>query len=79
MRSKGMALILSLILGGVGIHHMYLGNYIRGVLYFMFCWTFIPLALSLFDAFLLLFTTESEFQKLYNRAAINAVKAQMQS
>ena len=76
MRSKGMALILSLILGGVGIHHLYLGNYFRGVFYFLFCWTFIPVFLGLFDALLILFTSESGFHKRYNQAAINAVKEQ---
>ena len=41
---------LAFLLGGAGAHHFYLGNSVRGALYLCFCWTGIPLVLSLIDA-----------------------------
>jgi TM2 domain-containing membrane protein YozV len=34
--------LLALFLGGIGAHHFYMGSIGLGVLYLVFCWTFIP-------------------------------------
>lgn len=47
--NKTIAVLLAFFLGGLGVHHFYMGNIIRGVLYLAFCWTFIPSILSFFD------------------------------
>lgn len=62
-KSKGVALLLCLLLGGIGAHHFYLGNYIRAVLYMLFFWTFIPAIISLFDLVILLFKSESSLNR----------------
>lgn len=36
-------------LGVVGAHHFYAGHWIKGILYILFFWTGIPLAMSFFD------------------------------
>ena len=41
-KSKAIAIILALFLGGIGIHKFYLGQAGQGILYLLFCWTFIP-------------------------------------
>ena len=45
-RSQGTALILCLLLGAIGGHKFYLRKNIAGVLYLIFCWSFIPAILS---------------------------------
>lgn len=49
-KSKGVAIVLALLLGGLGIHKFYLGKSVQGILYFIFCWTFIPAFLGIIDA-----------------------------
>ena len=41
-KDKTTAGVLGLLLGGVGIHHFYLGNTLRGIIYILLAWTFIP-------------------------------------
>ena len=48
---KGIYIALCLFLGGLGIHKFYSGKWGQGLLYLTFCWTFIPLILSVFDLF----------------------------
>jgi TM2 domain-containing membrane protein YozV len=45
--------ILTLFLGGIGGHHFYMGNIGLGVLYAIFCWTFVPVIVSLIELFLM--------------------------
>ena len=42
MKSKTTAALLALFLGGLGIHRFYLDESSKGILYLVFCWTFIP-------------------------------------
>ncbi len=35
-------MLLTFILGGFGAHKFYFGENKKGILYLMFCWTFIP-------------------------------------
>lgn len=46
-KSKALAFVLAIFLGGLGIHHFYLKHWIRGVLYLLFCWTYVPIALAI--------------------------------
>ncbi len=42
-------ILLALFLGGLGMHKFYAGKSI-GILYILFCWTFIPSAVALIEA-----------------------------
>ncbi|UZT96269.1 TM2 domain-containing protein [Chryseobacterium fluminis] len=66
MKSKSTAALLAFFLGGLGIHRFYLGQNIMGILYLVFCWTFIPALIALFDFFVLIFMSESRFNYKYN-------------
>jgi TM2 domain-containing membrane protein YozV len=52
-KSKGLAIVLAIFLGGLGIHKFYLGRIGAGFLYLLFSWTFIPAVLGVIDAILL--------------------------
>lgn len=41
--------LLAIFLGGFGIHRFYAGKPISGVLYLLFCWTFIPTIISFIE------------------------------
>lgn len=42
--------LLALFLGGIGVHNFYAGKTGLGVLYLVFCWTFIPAIAALIQA-----------------------------
>jgi len=54
-KNKGIAIVLCLFLGCIGIHQFYLENITRGMMYLLFSWTGIPLLLACIDLFVLLF------------------------
>lgn len=66
MKNKFTAVLLTFFLGGLGIHKFYLGKSTQGILYLIFCWTFIPALLAFFDFFGLLFISEHGFNLKYN-------------
>ena len=50
-KSVTTAVLLALFLGGLGIHKFYLGQPGLGVLYILFCWTYIPSIIALIECF----------------------------
>lgn len=48
-KSKGVFVVLALLLGGLGIHRFYLEDWFLGFLMLAFCWTGIPMIVALFD------------------------------
>ena len=45
------AVLLAVFLGGLGVHKFYMGENGLGVLYLVFCWTYIPAVIGLIEAF----------------------------
>jgi TM2 domain-containing membrane protein YozV len=66
MKSKSTAALLTFFLGGLGIHRFYLGQNVIGILYLVFCWTFIPALIAFIDFFIFIFMSESRFNYKYN-------------
>lgn len=64
-RSKLAAALFALFLGGLGIHKFYLGQVGWGVVYLVFCWTFIPSLVGLIEGILFLVMSEDEFVRKY--------------
>ena len=65
-RQKGTALALTFLLGPLGIQHFYLGNTWAGILSILFCWTYIPCFIAVFNFFNILFMSEETFNDTYN-------------
>lgn len=64
-KSRLSAALLALFLGGLGIHHFYLGNNKRGLLYLLFFWTLIPAIIAFFEAIIWLMKSDEEFARKY--------------
>ncbi len=52
-KSDVTAILLAFFLGSFGAHRFYLGQTGWGILYLLFCWTFIPHLVSFVECFLL--------------------------
>jgi len=64
-RSKTVAALLALFLGGIGAHEFYLGNTGIGILYLCFFWTGIPAILGLIEGIVFLCMSNEKFQAKY--------------
>ncbi len=61
-KSKIVAGILAILLGGLGIHKFYLGKVGMGILYLIFCWTWIPGIVGFVEGIIYLCTSDENFQ-----------------
>ena len=64
-KDKTVAALLAILLGGFGIHKFYLGCTGWGIVYLLFCWTFIPAFVGFVEGIVYLTTSEENFQKKY--------------
>jgi len=64
-KSRGVAILLALLLGGIGAHKFYLGQAGLGILYLLFCWTFIPAIVAFIEAIAYAVTSEESFHAQY--------------
>lgn len=64
-KSKTTAGILGILLGGLGIHKFYLGRIGMGILYLLFCWTYIPSIIGLIEGIIYLTSSEEKFYYKY--------------
>ncbi len=66
VKSKIVAGILGILLGGLGIHKFYLGQIGKGILYLIFCWTYIPAILGFIEGITCLCSNDEKFQLKYH-------------
>jgi TM2 domain-containing membrane protein YozV len=64
-KSKIAAGLFAILLGGFGIHKFYLGRIGWGIVYILFCWTFIPAIAGLIEGILYLTASDEEFERKY--------------
>ncbi len=64
-RSRVVAFLLALLLGVFGIQKFYLRQPVWGVVYLLFCATYIPFVLSLIEGFVVLFASQEKLAKWY--------------
>lgn len=76
MKSKVVAAVLAWFLGGFGVHRFYLGQVGKGLLYLLFCWTFIPFFVAFIDFIIFLTMSEKNFNFKYNQDFIQQLYPQ---
>lgn len=64
-KNRTTAAILGIVLGGFGVHHFYLGNTGKGILYLFFCWTYIPAIVGFVEGIIFLTQSDEEFANKY--------------
>jgi TM2 domain-containing membrane protein YozV len=64
--SKIVTALLAFFLGAFGVHHFYLGQKGRGILYLLFFWTIVPGMIAFVEGILFLLMDDEEFDYRYN-------------
>ncbi|MBX7458424.1 TM2 domain-containing protein [Qipengyuania sp. 1NDH17] len=64
-KSKIVAFILAWFLGGFGGHKFYLNRVGQGLIYLIFCWTFIPAIIAFVEGIVYLVMDEERFWQKY--------------
>lgn len=64
-KSKSTAGILAILLGGFGIHKFYLGKSGMGILYLLFCWTYIPAIIGFIEGIGYFCQSDVDFARKY--------------
>ena len=64
-KNKIAAALFAFFLGGFGAHKFYLGQVGWGVVYLLFCWTFLPAIAALIEFIILLTMSDETFNQKY--------------
>lgn len=64
-KSRGVSILLALFLGGIGAHKFYLERPLQGLIYLVFCWTFIPAIIAMIEALNFAFMSQRTFAERY--------------
>ena len=67
-KSRIAAALLAFFLGGLGVHKFYLGKVGIGIVYLLFCWTFIPSIIAFVEFIIFLTMTDEAFAQKYGQA-----------
>ncbi len=64
-KSRIAAALLAILLGGLGVHKFYLARPFQGLLYLVFCWTFIPAIIGFIEGIAYLCMSDTGFARKY--------------
>jgi TM2 domain-containing membrane protein YozV len=64
-KSRGVAVLLALFLGGLGAHKFYLGKMKMGFVYLLLCWTLVPSLIALIEAIQMALMSDQKFHAKY--------------
>jgi len=66
MKNKYVAALLAIILGDLGLHKFYTGDWIWGLIYLAFSWTFIPAFIGIIEGIYYFFESEDSWNSRVN-------------
>lgn len=64
-KSRISAALLAFFLGGFGVHKFYLGKVGQGIIYLLFCWTFLPAIIAFIEFIIYLCMSDEDFAAKY--------------
>ncbi len=64
-KSRIAAGLFGIFLGGLGVHKFYLGKIGMGILYLVFCWTYIPSLIGFIEGIIYLCSSDEVFYQKY--------------
>ena len=64
-KNRILAVTLAVFLGSFGVHKFYTGKIIVGIVYLVFCWTYIPFFLGIIDGIRYLLASDIEFNEKF--------------
>jgi TM2 domain-containing membrane protein YozV len=64
-KTKVAAGLFAIFLGGIGMHKFYLGRVGQGIVYLLFCWTFIPSVIGFIEGIIYLTMSDQAFAEKY--------------
>lgn len=64
-KDRVAAALIAFFLGGFGGHKFYLGHVGLGILYLLFCWTFIPAFVAFIEGIIFLTMSDEDFARKY--------------
>lgn len=64
-KSRIAAALLAIFLGGLGVHKFYLARPFQGIIYILFCWTFIPAIVGFIEGIAYLCMSDTGFARKY--------------
>ncbi|WOT05835.1 TM2 domain-containing protein [Shewanella youngdeokensis] len=67
IKNQKLAVLFSVLFGGLGMHKFYLGRHLEGSLYLIFCWTLVPVVIGWVDAVRTLKMSAFNFEQRYCR------------
>ena len=73
-RNRVAAALFAIFLGGLGVHKFYLGKVGQGILYLVFCWTFIPAVIGFIEGLVYLTMSDQAFEAKYGGAQTALVR-----
>ena len=62
IKNKVTAGVLGILLGGLGVHKFYMGKVGLGIVYLLFCWTYIPAFIGFIEGIIYLTSNDHNFQ-----------------
>ena len=66
VKNKLTAGLLGILLGGIGVHKFYMGKVGLGIVYVLFCWTYIPAIVGLIEGIIYLTQSDADFARNNN-------------
>lgn len=67
IKNQKLTIWFSILFGVFGLHQFYLGQYVKGSLYLVFCWTLVPMIVGWVDAVRTLTMSSFNFEQRYCR------------
>ena len=76
-KSGSIAMLLSLLLGSIGMNFFYLDEWFLGILCVLFCWTGIPFVIGVINSFFQFSKVKRYNYKLMNKIVSQIIKSRL--